>query len=136
MPDAAACRKRQISGWRISCHLRDSRLDQWTGRSSVSVIAGPASDVLRVSRKILCRFGPASRPQIRARWFARCSGPKLSSGSRNRLVLRQVENRARQDWIDAVRRAGVARSRFVSSLRDKGFPQLRRNPYLEIIGKS
>ena len=105
-------------------------------RSSFPVAAGPSTGVLRVSRKVQRRFGPVLRPQIPARQFASTFGLTLSSVSRDRLVLRDVENRSRQDWIDAVRRAGVARSRFVSSLRDRGFLQPRRRSSDPLIGNN
>ena len=67
-------------------------------RSSISVVAGSGTDALRVSRKMPRRLGHCGRG-----------------------------NRSRQDRINAARGAGVARSRFVSSLREKGFLQLRRH---------
>jgi hypothetical protein len=82
------------------------------GRSSISVVAGSGTDVLGVSRNVQRRFGPMSHPQIAARLparrFASNFALTLSSVSRNRLVLRHMENNSRQDWIDAVRLANVA----------------------------
>jgi hypothetical protein len=75
-------------------------------QSSIPVVSGPGTDVRRVSRKMQRRFGPVLRPQIRARLpargFARSFGLTLASVSRDRLVLRHMENRSHQDWIDAV----------------------------------
>jgi hypothetical protein len=130
MPDAAACRKRQISGCRISGHLKVSRLD-WARIDRCRLASGVQFRSSSVPAPMCCAQNAAP---IRTR--AAPAGSRISVcapilawariGSRDRLVLRHVE-------IVPVKIGSTPREALASHHRDS-FRACERRAFCDFVG--